>query len=174
MSSLIGSVPTGQESVETGGQYKPPKSMLEVYVERLGILQAGLHKLELWLRVYLLDAEAPQSNTDLKTLKAGQKVPVSAFTDFASLRELVGRFNAKVDPGGAIEMKVVDLRNSLAHARIFSDTSHPPFKLMRFGKPNGDLVEVIDVVDLDASWFDAQTRLVHDESSKVFRLLMRR
>jgi hypothetical protein len=55
---------------------------------------------------------------------------------------------------------VVDLRNTLAHARIYSPIDQPPFRLVRFGKPDGGLVEVLRVVDnLGRKWFDAQAAL---------------
>jgi hypothetical protein len=169
--TLIGSVPTGMESVPTGGEYEPPKSLLEDYVERLGRLQTALHKLEFGLRVFLFRAEGHQPVVDLNTVKIGDKVAVTALTDFASLKELVDRYNAKVDPRATIGRDVVELRNAIAHARIFSFTQQPPFRLVRFGKPNGGLAEVMNVVDnLDAQWFTAHEALVEKEVKKVFWL----
>jgi len=171
--TLIGSVPTGMQSTLTGATYQSPRSLLEDYVERLGKLQSSLHKLEVWLRAYLFRAEGPQPIVNLNTIKIGDKVPVTALTDFASLRELLDRFNIKVDPNAAIGQGVIDLRNTLAHARIFSPTDEPPFRLVRFGKPDGGLVEVVSVVDnLDAKWFDAQAALVARETKKAFWLSM--
>jgi len=171
--TLIGSVPTGMQSTLTGATYKPPKSLLEDYVERLGRLQSALHKVEFWLRSYLFRAEGPQPVVNLNTIKIGDKVPVTALTDFDSLGELVARFNAKADPNAAIGPGVVDLRNTLAHARIYSPTEQPPFRLVRFGKPARGLVEVVSVVDnLDAKWFDAQAALVERETRKAFWLSM--
>ena len=44
--TLIGSVRTGMESVLTGGEFSPPRSAREEYVERIGILNTALHRLE--------------------------------------------------------------------------------------------------------------------------------
>jgi hypothetical protein len=168
---MIGSVLTGMESTETGAEYKPPKTMLEEYVERLGKLQTALHTLEFWLRLYLFRTEGPYPTVNLDTIKIGDKVRETALTDFASLRELVGRYNAKVEAQATIGPAAIDLRNALAHARIFSPTGQPPFRLLRFAKPAGGLAEVENVVDnLDAQWFEVQTALVESETRKVYVL----
>jgi hypothetical protein len=169
--TLIGSVETGMESAPTGAEYKSPKSMLEEYAERLGRLQTALHKLEFGLRSFLFRAEGPQPAVNLNTVKVGDKVPVTAMTDFASLTELVDRYNAKVDPRAAIGRDVVELRNAIAHARIYSSTQQPPFRLVRLAKPVGGFAEVVNVVEnLDAQWFDAHEGTVEKEVNKVFWL----
>jgi hypothetical protein len=159
------------ESTLTGAEYKTAKSLLEEYVERLGRLQTALHTLEFWLRRYLFRAEGPHPTVNINAIKIGDKVPVTALTDFASLRELIARYNATVDPRAVIGPSVVELRNALAHARVFSPTGQPPFRLLRFAKPDGGLAEVENVVDnLDAKWFEVQTTLVESETKNVFVL----
>ena len=68
--TLVGSVPTGGQSAPTGGEFVPPRSVREQYVERIGRLSTGLHRLEFLLRTFLVGAEGPSQVVNINTVTA--------------------------------------------------------------------------------------------------------
>jgi hypothetical protein len=171
--TLIGSILTGGQSALTGGDFVPPKSVREQYVERIGRLSTGLHRLEFLLRTFLVGAEGPNPVVDINTVRVGDKVPETALTDYAPLDQLIKRYNAHADVKVSIHRDdIVPLRDSLAHARIYSMTERPPFRLVRFGKPVGGTVEVISVVEnLDEAWLEAKREVIEAAIKKVWASL---
>jgi hypothetical protein len=168
--TLIGSVRTGMQSARTGGEFLPPRSVTEEYVERIGRLNTALHRLEFLLRVFLVRAEGPNPVVDINKVKVGDKVPETALTDYATLGQLIKRYNIHADSKIAIQQDdVVLLRDSLAHARIYSMTEQPPFRLVRFAKPINGMAEVTSVVEnLDAAWLEANRQLIDGAIKKVW------
>lgn len=167
--TLIGSVLTGMQSTLTGAEYRPPKSVMEQYVEHLGRLSANLHSLELWLRAFLFTAEGhAKPGVDLRTVKVGDTFLENAMTDYASLGELIKRYNKLADSKIAVSKDdIVSLRDSLAHGRVHSNTWQPPFKLVTFAKPKDGKVTVTSVENLDAAWLEAKRKMIEDAIKKV-------
>lgn len=143
----------------------------------LGMLMANLQSLEFVLRAYLY-AHASASHVPfdagktLDSLHVGELVGVNAMTDYDTLGQLIDRYNTSVQvthPHLMVDRSVVKVRDALAHGRVSTTDLSKPFKLLKFEKPkrSGTHIKVVFCESLTESWFDRQTKLVHDEIQKV-------
>ncbi len=162
--TLIGSVPTGMSSAQTGGELRLPKSILEEYLEALGNIWSSLQSLEIALRQFLFSQEVAAPFLDLEALSLGVAVPENALTDYSPLDGLIGRYNRAVTAKDRklrlAKDPIVALRNALGHGRVLSKTGAPPFRLVTFSKPREGQVKVKMVAVLDAEWLQTQQHLV--------------
>ncbi len=151
------------------------KSSAVKHEVELGRLIANLHSLELVIRDFLLtDAEGLQASTkhaqDLRRLKVGQSITENQFTNYDDLRALIKKYNKRVEAIAkklSVDESIMDLRNALAHGRVFSYGPSPPLLLLKFSKPQNGYVKVEFSVVMTIDWFDKQIKWVHRELNKV-------
>lgn len=131
----------------------------------------NLHSLECMLRLYLRRAEnngAIDAVRSLDSLRVGDVVPETAFTNYDTLAMMVGKYNAKVGPAFQVDAKVVELRDALAHGRVYGSAStRLPMRLLKFDKPRSGQATVTYSELLDQAWLDAKRAWVAGEIEKV-------
>ena len=134
--------------------------------------------LEASLRAYLYSVQDPP-HAPLPTgfvfpqIKAGDVLPVNALTDYASLGELITRFNRRVaasHPTLVVDPSLVELRDALAHGRVLGPIGASRSSLFKFARPNGSTVVATFVAELNEAWFHAQVERVAVEVAKVARV----
>ena len=142
------------------------------YLLTLGKLVANLHSLEFALRAFLLkNFESREPKADLKTINAGDEVPLNSFTNYAPLGRIIDQYNEVVQPyypDYCVDKVVVEIRDMIAHGRVSGLTPNPPFQLVKFSKPNKNgMVPVEHVVIVDLHWLSSNVNLVLDQIRKV-------
>ncbi len=128
----------------------------------IGRLVWQLWSLEWLLRCVLFCLD---SDRDVATISAGiarfyaatpgNADPVNALTGYDSLRALIDRYNetaaAKIDPS------IVELRDLLAHGRVCAQNpTVPHFSLVKFSRPDNNLVTVQSRGELTTEWLKQQ------------------
>jgi hypothetical protein len=145
------------------------------YPESLGKLIGNLHSLEFALRGFLLNLNArggpPRSAPDYYQLRVGDPVDENEFSDWATLGGLIDRFNVYVlprDRAVAIDTHTIELRDLLAHGRVFSKTADvQTLRIVKFAKPRSGKVVVTASAFLDEHWFSEKTGLVFEQLMKI-------
>lgn len=134
----------------------------ESYALALGKVVENLMSLEMLLRAVLQVLEPGTRAVNLAALKVGDIVSIEPITDYDSLRKLIRRFNASVPPDDRIdENQLTDLRDAIAHGRVFAVTHGGPLTLVKFGRPDkSGKVKVDSMVVLDETWLAGQLRIV--------------
>lgn len=132
----------------------------------LGKLLVNFQSLEFALRAFIWESEKDtkqdvSSHTELKLdkLKEGDRVAENAFTNYDSLSVLIDKYNQnpKISSTGlTIDKSVVDIRDAIAHGRVFGDAPNPPMTLLKFSKPMNKRVKVTFSVQLTQEWFNKQ------------------
>ena len=147
---------------------------LESHAFALGQIIGNLHTLEFLLRVFLgqMHTERYPSSTaiNLDRINVGDKVPENYLTNYDTLGKLVHNYNnlvSKSAPELQIDMDIVQLRDALAHGRVSSATPSPPFRLLKFDKPQQGFVKVTYALDMTPAWLSAQINHLRDAAWKV-------
>lgn len=147
---------------------------LEKYTLAIGKIIVNLHSLEFALRTFLWNHEDPVGLTNwhiaMPQLQVGQTVPVNALSNFDTLGKLIEKFNEimqKTDSTLSVDQTIVDLRDALAHGRIWAEVPQPPMQLVKFDKPNGSETTVTHAELIDSIWLDSQKTRVWNEIEKV-------
>lgn len=110
-----------------------------------------------------------------KPLRVGQIVPKATYSAYDSLNGLLKSFNAvvKEKKHGNLSLApaLIELRDALAHGRVWSETLQPPLQLLKFGKPvQGSVgINVLQADLIDEAGLQAQTLMLERESAKVFK-----
>lgn len=151
---------------------------LESYTLALGRILVGFHSLEISLRHFFQGYEAtlnpPPPVVPPKPLRVGQVVPKATYSAYDSLNGLLKSFNAVVKEKHehlSLDPALIELRDALAHGRVWSEALQPPLQLLKFSKPvahsEGVTVQQADL--LDEAWLQAQLLKLERESAKVFK-----
>jgi hypothetical protein len=151
----------------------------------VGKLVVNLQSLEFALRAFLYEItkrtrQNASSYEELKLdkLKEGDIVEGNAFTNYDDLRTLIIKYNnnPKISSAGfTINETIVDIRDAIAHGRVFGITPKPPMTLLKFSKPFGEppnkQVEVKFSVLLTREWFNEQLPKVQSAALVVAKAL---
>lgn len=136
----------------------------QVFNYHLGQVVENLQTLEATLRIVLSQGHGP----DPFNLQAGQQVPETAMTTWATLGELIGKFNKTVPREYHLdETSIVYLRDALAHG--FTLIKHPgsPKRLIKFGKPRNGKVPVEIAVDMTPEWLAEQRKATFEAFERI-------
>ena len=149
----------------------------ELHALRLGKLFGNLLSLEMITRMALAKVDRKDSFSEgpqLPQLKKGQRVDVSPLTDRRSLMGTLKQYNQHVGGAYQVEAKrIVELRDALAHGRMFGFGPGRHLRLLKFDK-NTDKqgrVLVTMAIDMTKDWFDDSTKFLEAELDKVTRFL---
>jgi len=150
----------------------------EEYASLLGQIIANLQSLEFSLRAFLYNRAVQRdkhfpSNGTLDELNVGDKLPENALTDYSSLGKLIDRYNClikKKNPAHTIDLKIVELRDALAHGRISSTEPNRDFFLVKFNKPEKSFVKVAYSQKMTFKWLREQVNYVKAEVQKVIEV----
>ena len=130
----------------------------------LGQVVENLQSLEATLRIILAQGCGP----DPFKLQAGQQVPVTHMTNWATLGKLIKKFNRAVPTKYKLDKaRIVNLRDALAHG--FTLIKHPgsPTRLIKFGKPKNGMVRVEIAVDMTREWLAEQRKATFEAHERI-------
>ena len=142
------------------------------HAEHLGGVLGNLQSLEFSLRLCL--SQLPGSPTrnmytdDFRNAPVGTLVPESDMSNYASLGQLIKKFNDTFEPSGStIDPALVDLRDVLAHGRVFAGPDEDHFRIVKFDKPvNGSARMSYNQV-MTEQWFIDSKRRVREAIGTV-------
>ncbi len=142
----------------------------------IGKIIMNLQSLEVALRLFLDESVGPPDhNLHFEQLTQGDKVSKSPLTNYDTLRQVMKKFNKRLEALGVskrVDESLVDVRDALAHGRVLGFQPKGPLRLFKFAKPDrkSGKVEVATVVDLTPEWLDLQVRRTFDEIFKVVQI----
>jgi hypothetical protein len=101
-------------------------------------------------------------------MAVGDTVAETPLTDWSSLGVLIDRYNAAMGPKSSLRVSrtVVDLRDALAHGRMFMASMQDVPILIKFEKPSGGHTRVTFRAS-GTGWLDQAIQDVHAETAKV-------
>ena len=110
------------------------------HAEHLGGIIGNLQTLEFSIRLCLSQQPgSPARNRytdDFRNALVDTLVPESDMSSYASLGQLIKRFNEIFGHlGSQIDPTLVDLRDVLAHGRVFAGPDEDHFRIVKFDKP---------------------------------------
>jgi hypothetical protein len=143
----------------------------------IGRVFVNLHALEFSIRLFLqeLNPDSPPNSLKIITskLKVGQSLPVDALTNYDTMGELISKYNMAIEsshPQYTVDKSIPNLRDALAHGRVWSANPNPPTQLVKFSKPTKDGMTTVTHVELmDSDWLKKQTTHIHAEIVKVYK-----
>ena len=133
------------------------------------MLISYFHTLEFILRAVLKNSENGKLNINYASLKRGQILPEDSMTNYDSLGDLIRKYNKLVPENLRIAKEIVEIRDALAHGRVFSDSQSLPMRLFKFSKPMDGMVTVTFAVTLNRKWFKETTHQVYNEIEKALQ-----
>lgn len=140
----------------------------ETYTQQLGSLVGNFHSLELVLRLYLQQLASARPiglphGTNIYEFPVGTQLPLSEMTSYDSLGVLIDRFNREMIELSRqkLDVKLVEIRDALAHGRVSASSRHGHLRLLKFDKPRGGNVRVAFNQELSAAWLEEQTGRVY-------------
>lgn len=138
----------------------------------LGQLVANFQCLETWLRLALLKLETTQhahAETEFERIAVGASLAENELTDYASLGELIQRFNTRMTAKGAkaVNVALVSVRDAIAHGRVIGTASGFPLRLLKFSKPKAGHATLVFNEVMDRNWFNLQILRTHRAIERV-------
>lgn len=141
---------------------------------QIGAIITNLQSLELALRLFLSESVGPaDANLQLDQLKAGDVVTECHLTNYDSLGPIIRKVNERLDELGVserVDESLVEIRDALAHGRVFSLHPDGPYRLIKFSRPEDGQVEVAIVVELTSARLKQEVGRSNYELLKVVRL----
>ncbi len=140
---------------------------LDPWALRLGKLVSSLQGLEFILRAFLYERVTPAAlrfpfGHSPYADPVGTLVPTNPLTDYATLGDLIRRYNSYVgpiDPSWQIENDVVGIRDALAHGRVSSSTPGDDLELIKYLRPSKSAPETVRVsvrFRLTSAWLEQE------------------
>jgi len=135
--------------------------IFETHASNLGRLVGNLQMIEMGARIAIAKRDAWQAKREMVSLpqvKRGDLVEISPLTDTNDLRNTLERYNkfAPLECRVSVDL-IVELRDALAHGRVFGhgpQNSLSSLRLVKFDTDKRDnKVEVKMVVEMTDSWF---------------------
>ncbi len=144
----------------------------------LGQLLSTFQGLEFMVRAFLYKREGPEGAVvdDSPDFNAavGSFVPISSYSDFRSLDPLVRAYNKLIRRVGrvdlAIDEGIVDVRDAIAHGRIFGTPGSETLELVKFDKPDKTTPGVVRVAvrcTLTTEWLKERAQHVQNQTLRV-------
>lgn len=138
-----------------------------MHTRSLGTLVNNIQALEFSLRSCLCKDEITKGISkqlpNLFNVVKGEIVPNNALTNWDNLRDLIQKYNKlPISKGLTIDENLVDIRDAIAHGRVFSDSPDGINRLLRFKKPKRNGVEVEFSVAMTEEWFTTQFLRFYD------------
>lgn len=142
------------------------------HAEHLGGLLGNLHSLDFAIRLCLSQQPgSPARNLyadDFREASVGAIIPDSDMSNYMSLGQLIERFNDLFKRSGStIDPSLVDLRDVLAHGRVFAGPSDSHFRIVKFDKPIDGNARVSYNQVMTDTWFTDNKRRVREAIAVV-------
>lgn len=146
------------------------------HATELGELISNLHSLEFIIRLCL--AQRPRTvardsyGDDFREKPVGSIVLESDLTDFASLGQLIARFNKCY---GTVESLPIDpaliqLRDAIAHGRVFAGPQDTYMRIIKFDRPKGGEARIAYNEVMSPEWFRDNRLRVCEAINTVVRV----
>ena len=157
-------------------------SAITPYEARMGQIVVNLQAMEFLLRQYLRSQEPISSTSvlipDAEQWHVGTSLPICSFTDYDTLGRLISKYNRHMATSGGMKIDeyLVDLRDAMAHGRVFStkplsDENHP--YLVQFSPPKDDAVKVLFHAPLSPEWLEKQNAKILEAINNLVSNLSR-
>jgi hypothetical protein len=142
------------------------------FYELLGGIVSNLQSLEFSLRaiLYKEKGETNLTGVNLSNLQENQTLPENSITNWDKLRELIEKYNeiaSKNQKQLLNKIELIRLRDAIAHGRVSSQNIDDDLELLKFSKPEKNLVKVEFAEKLTESWLEEKVNLVGDEILKL-------
>jgi len=180
----------------------PEEAGFGVYTVALGSIVGNLLTLEFALRFFLHKALGEEQPVQLMSVRRKELLPSNHLTNDSSLQYLIREANRKLrqlNQPERIDPSLVDLRDSLAHGRVFSGVGpQGPYRLLRFSRPprpsatrvlvrigtyclvkkvspplreDRDAVQVLVCDELTEEWFQSKVQQTAEAVNKIQKVL---
>jgi len=141
-------------------------------LENLGKLINNMQSLEFTLRGCLFADElakgASERLTNNPTFKKGEVLPKNAYTNYDSLGKLIRKYNQlPISKGFEIDETLVEIRDVIAHGRVFLYDPQGDIQLVKFKEPKGSEVEVDFSAWMTEEWVGIQNDRFFDAMRKA-------
>ena len=148
------------------------KEIFENHASNLGKLIGNLLTIEMAARLAIVSLDehvASQVSTQLPQVKKGEYVECNAFTNSDDLRQTLGKYNKRAPLDCKIDIDpIVDLRDVLAHGRMFGSGSIGHLRLLKFNrKQKAGKVSVDLAVIMTPAWFSENIELLTKAIEKI-------
>lgn len=126
---------------------------MDPFFRDMGALQTKFFTLEYELRTFLFRNEDLPFMRDFDSIAEGDELDANPFTNRDSLGPLIDKYNAVVkhrDPELVVDRRVVDIRDAIAHGRVYRRSVEGQLRLLKFskvgkdGKVRAEFVETLD------------------------------
>jgi len=110
---------------------------MDPFFRDLGDLQSKFLSLEFYLRTFLFQHGGTPAMQNFDSISVGDLVDENAFTSWDSLGILIDKYNQVVqrkDPALVISRGVVEIRDALAHGRVYRRSVKDPPRLLKFSR----------------------------------------
>ena len=152
------------------------KARFEAHALSLGKLVGNLLSLEMGARMVIVKLDqrvAEQVKTQLPQVKSGNMVEFNAFTNGDNLAQTLEKYNKWAPLDCRIDISpIVNLRDTLAHGRMFGYGSMKSLRLLKFSrKPKNGKVLVELALDMTDEWFLENIRILEQALGKIRKAL---
>lgn len=140
--------------------------------DKLGRIVGNLQSLEFALRAFLLATHNESPSIQYHLLQNGDEIEEDSFTNYDTLGDLVQKYNSqinKINTDLCISDEVIQLRDALAHGRIFTIHPEKPLRLLKFNKPQHGKVTVTHSEEMNQEWYRKNIELTLTELKKVVK-----
>ena len=145
----------------------------------LGRLVGNLQSLEFILRGFLQELPSAREigiapGTDLYSFPVGRVLPESEMTSWDTLSVLIEKFNREMRKRGApgVDVRIVEVRDALAHGRVSSSSPDENLRLLKFSKPSRRRVRIVFNEQMTKAWFEDQIRRAHQAIIVVHKAMV--
>ena len=164
--------PTGSPNSRLGSTPMQDKPQFESHATNLGKIVGNLLSLEMGARLAIVKLDeraAKQVQAQLPQVKAGDLVEINAFTNDDDLKQTLEKFNKRAPLNCRLDIKaIVNLRDAMAHGRMFGVGSMKQLRLLKFSRKAKDgKVSVELVQDMTDAWFLQNIQLLNSALEKV-------
>lgn len=107
---------------------------------------------------------------DLFNLAEGDRVVENRLTNHDALGKVIASYNQAVqsiDTTLAVDVRIVELRDAIAHGRVLAEHAARPLRLFKFSQAADGQVTVTDLLVLTDQWFRDQRRFVYAQIEKA-------
>ena len=141
-------------------------------LNNLGKLVNNMQSLEFILRGCLFEDEIAQRISSQLTSEPkftkGEVLPKNAYTNWDSLGKLIRKYNSlPISNGFEIDKDLVEIRDAIAHGRVFLYSETGDIQLVKFNKPVGNEVEVEFSAWMTEDWVGKQNDRFYEAVRKV-------
>lgn len=148
----------------------------ENHATELGGLIGNLHSLEFIIRLCLVQRPGSEARDtygdDFREKPVGAIVLESDLTDFASLGQLIDRFNEcyGTEESPPIDPALVQLRDAIAHGRVFAGPHDTYMRIIKFDRPKGGQARIAYNEVMSPEWFRDNKARVREAIHTVGRV----